>query len=252
MVPVHRMRRNFLLLVVQDLSNMLYLYPGAFALQDTLQVHKAAHIRSCDILRSVPFVIGYPVFAHLDRYGLFAHAESTSKATAFIHAVQGYQLQPLYLTEQGFGLGESGSIELRHLRQAQTPLPVAALVQAYPVGEVRLQIRNLYYIRQELHQLIHLGAYARGRLLVLVGMQVILDMQRTTTRRAYDVVKLTKVTDEKIVAVVGKMLKARVGHGLAAAGMLQRKLDRTPYPFEYFQRGYGHSGVELVHVTGNK
>ncbi len=222
------------------------------AADDAFQVHQAAHISTGDHFRLVLNVIGYTIYAHLHGYGFLCHAEGAAEAAAFIGTVERYQFQPFHHLQQLLRLGEGCGYQLAHLRQVQATLAVAALVQPHAVREAAGQGSDLQYVCQELGEFVYPFPYlSRGSLLCRI-MKMFFDMQHTAAGRSYDVIVSAEIFYEQVITIICEVLKAGVGHGLAAAGLALRVVDLAAQFLQQLQRGYTYLRVELVDIARNK
>src|ERR1700720_3332708 len=95
--------------------------------------------------------------------------------------------------------GERKGHQFAHLGELQSPLAVATLMEADPVGESRVQSFYFQYIRQKLDKLVNL--FRDGG----VPVQMILDMQYAAARGGDDIIELTEVFYKKVFAAFGQM-----------------------------------------------
>src|SRR5258707_15723101 len=102
-----------------------------------------------------------------------------------------------------------------------------AIVQTHLVWKRRPgESRDLQVVVQELHQLPDSGPDLAGLRSLLDGVEVEADVVDAASRRPDDRVEILEALDEKGLARGGILLEAAVGHGLPAAGLLERVLDR--------------------------
>ena len=114
------------------------------------------------------------------------------------------------------------------------------------------KLRDLQVIVQKLDEL----ASAGPDLLRLRGLfdriEMKPDMVHAATRRSDDRVELLETVNEESLGRSGIVLATTVSHRLAAAGLIERKFDRTAEPFEELKRRNADLGKEGVDVAWNE
>ena len=179
-----------------------------------------------------------PVVAHLGRDRLVGDTEAAAESAAFIGPVDLDQLEPLDLAQQVAGLREVGLVDpLRRPRVAQAPDGGATVVQADPVRERRPRGR-LPTFRSSCRN--STSSRVPARTFRACGVCSIASRwNRTWWTQLPDgpttVSKSWKQLDEEGFGGGGIVLAAAVGHRLAAAGLIERVLDRAAEPLEELQ-----------------
>jgi hypothetical protein len=85
-----------------------------------------------------------------------------------------------------------------------------------------------------------------------ISMQMILNMQHTASRRGNNIIEFLKIFDKKVITTFGEMLKPRISHRLAAAGLIGRVNNFTSKLFQQLQRSDAYLRIKLVYVTRYK
>lgn len=232
-------------MINQQLSNMPDLYGRLLPPENPFQVHQARHIAPHNVVDLVGLVLGQAVFPHFHRKGFLGHAEGAAKATAFVRAGGGRDVDAVDEFQQGFHLRERRFVAFRHGRQTETALSMTTLVNTDPQGPARPVGQGPYLqdIGQKFAQLPDLTGQKRI---------VFPDVQDTRARWTDNMVKFTKVLPEVLVTASGLASKARIGHGLTAAGLITRHNDLATQLFEQLEGRDGNSRIELINVAGNK
>jgi hypothetical protein len=77
-------------------------------------------------------------------------------------------------------------------------------------------------------------------------------MQNTAAGGTDDVIEFSEIFYKQIVTPCRKMLETRVGHGLAATGLVSGVNYFTTEFFQQLQGSYAYLGIKLVYVTRYK
>src|ERR1700751_5925561 len=114
------------------------------------------------------------------------------------------------------------------------------------------KLRYLQVVVQKLDEL----ASASPNLLRLRGLfdriEMKPDMMHTATRRSDDGVEPLETVNEESLGRGGIFLATTVSHRLAAAGLIERKFDRTAEPFEELKRRNADFRKEGVDIAWNE
>ena len=89
-----------------------------------------------------------------------------------------------------------------------------------------------------------------GRLFDRIEMEP--DVVDTATRRPDDRIELFEAIDKESLGRSRIVLATTVSHGLAAAGLIERKFDRTAKPFEELKRRNADFRKKRVDVAWNE
>jgi len=126
-------------------------------------------------------------------------------------------------------------------------------VQADAVWELGPgEARDLQVVVEELDELPGPGPDLQGLRRLLDRVEVEPDVVDAAPGRPDDRVEILEAPDEVGFGGGGIVLATAVGHRLAAAGLVERVLDRAAEPLEELQGRDAHFGEESVDVTGNK
>ena len=114
------------------------------------------------------------------------------------------------------------------------------------------KFRYLQVVVQKLDEL----AGTRPNLLRLRGLfdriEMKPDMVHAATRRSDDRVELFEAVNEESLGRSGIFLATTVSHRLAAAGLIERKFDRTAEPLEELKRRNADLGKKRVDIAWNE
>ena len=91
---------------------------------------------------------------------------------------------------------------------------MTALVQPYFIWKGGLERFDVEHVGQEFYQLI----YLIGNGLI---MDMVLYMQHAAAGRAYDVIEPGEILYEQVITTFRQVFETRVGHGLAATGLIR-------------------------------
>ena len=198
------------------------LYRIVLTVNDALHVHQAAAVAARDVGSARTHVVLDLVPTHADTdLGLLDRVHPP-EAAALIDTLRLDDLDAVDELEEVTDLVHVGEVTLTGRREVKLAYPVAAVVDADAVREAAGQGADLEVIVQELDDVAHA---AWGLAAVLPGEDmaiVLLDEGDTAGRGADDDVEALKELLEASRKVLGLVLIARIGHGLATAGLVQR------------------------------
>src|SRR6201997_4159359 len=114
------------------------------------------------------------------------------------------------------------------------------------------KLRYIQVVMQKLDELASSGP----DLLRLMGLfdriEMKPDMMHAASRRSDDGVEPLETVNEESLGRSGIFLATTVSHRLAAAGLIERKFDRTAEPFEEFKRRNAYLGKKRVDIAWNE
>ena len=114
------------------------------------QVHQTGHIACGDNLCAIGDMVPDAVLAHFYRYAGFCNREGAPEATAFVLAVQGYQVNAADGLQEFLDIVPLFSPELRGLSEPKPAQAMAALMDTNPVREIICrEIADAEHIQQE-------------------------------------------------------------------------------------------------------
>src|SRR5262249_31146164 len=171
---------------------------------------------------------------------------------AVVRSSQLHQLDSFQPREQISDLVETGDSPLAACAQPQLAQPMAALVKADPMREPPSKL-HLEHVVKKLAKLVDFAAHLVE--LWGVGQQIaimVANHRGATSGWTHHVAVAGENREE--VPRQGSRLReaARVGHRLAAAGLLLGKVDLDALSLQQLDGREAHSRVELVYVARNE
>jgi len=220
--------------IANDLGEVDDLQRQLQAVDHALHVEQTGHVGRGDVFRAVAVEVVDAVVAHLGRDRLVGDAKAAAEPAALVGPVDLDQLESSDLPQQVSRLREVGLVDpLRRPRMAEAPDGGAAVVEAHPVRKGRPgEGRDLQVVVQELDELSGPGADLPGLGRLFDRIEVIPDVVDAAPGWPDDRVEILEAVDEEGFGGGGIVLATAVGHRLAAAGLVERILDRAAEPLE--------------------
>jgi hypothetical protein len=160
---------------------------------------------------------------------------------------------PATFSSNARGLENGGALFLAGTRKVEAAQRVAVVVDADAMREPRpREGRDLQDVVQELRELERAFAHVPNLVGLLDRRHVHAHLVHAAARGTHHVVEAREVPDEERLGTCGFLVTARVGHGLPAAGLVERIVDLASEALQQFEGGDADLRLESVHVAGNE